>query len=186
MCAWRIAVDSGSDLLTIRHVKNEVLRNIPDLQVRQELTRELKSLEFDKTLKDIQHVIREYRHRRLAHFRFDTTVPEGDKTNAVPRPFGQDLDKVSSAIGQMINTLGFEMEYAFLLSDYDPRVIHPKHSNHQPDIEMLLDEEARSSKNLRLPESDPERWEILREKYSEAEMLIFNQYRLRFGLPRCS
>jgi len=183
LCAWRIAVDSDGDVLTLRSFKNELVQNVHDSVAKAELTAELKRIHFDLRLKAIATKITELRHRVFAHFQPSfLLVAKGKTPNQVPQITLSDLHKVRDAVNDLIQLLGFDTGYLFLPVDYDPAVQHPANVDPRPDIVRLLDGLAKASPIMHMPEGEPVVWPYRRELMSAPELAVYNEYRRRFGL----
>lgn len=68
MCAWRIAIDTDGDCLTVAQLKNSIVKNIIDPEALKCLKTQLKKVDFDKRTREVSRTIQEVRHTRYAHF----------------------------------------------------------------------------------------------------------------------
>lgn len=174
LCAWRIAIDSNGNILTIKRFKNEVLKHIQRDAIKKEVQKRLRTLNFEKKLKKIQDCITDYRHCRVAHYQ-----PRQD----IALPHVIVLAEVRDAVIELMRFLGFEEHFEFLVLEYNPAVKHPAGTETRPDVERLLDDCALSSRLISMPEKDPVRWDHRRRRMTRKDIQLFNEYRAKFKLP---
>ncbi|MEJ2745837.1 MAG: hypothetical protein P8123_09170, partial [bacterium] len=102
MCAWRIAVDSGKDCLTISRLKNAVLKHIVLPDMRKLLKKELQKTALSRKIGDIKSRIACLRHTLFAHFIRFLEGPSKPATLAVTL---QELKVVRDEINECVSVL---------------------------------------------------------------------------------
>jgi hypothetical protein len=97
-----------------------------------------------------------------------------------------ELKELCGVLEGVMNALGFGTRYDTLPIVYDPKVQHPAGSDARPDVERLLDELARASEYLNMPETNPEEWPFLCAALADEDLHAINRYRAKFGLKPCA
>jgi len=118
----------------------------------------------------------------IAHFHLYSNV----------KPTAEDIRFKSLALSELkgyVETLNsfFELlcfghQRAVLPWDYYSSANIPSDIDGGTDIDRLLNNVARESGYLDLPEENPQLWSAMREKLSEAHLAVLNQFRARFGI----
>jgi len=183
MAISRLVVDQAGDLLTIRHVKNYVFTNAKSGGGITQVQDELRALNFDAQISNTQEVIRELRHKWVAHLRRDTLAQKSDGIPSVPVVPVRDLKAVAHSICDLIEAISFDAGRSFIYPEYDPNVTSPRTADPRTDIERLLDWIAEKSDLLHAPEDQPEVWTDAKAKLNEESLKVFNVYRSKLGLP---
>lgn len=182
MAVWRIAVDSDSDVLTLRHLKNQITQNMRTDGLKAELIALLKQIGFEKTVGIVTPKIRAIRCNYLAHNnREKNTRPTPQDIKDRKLSF-TDLQSVMESLARLFEPLCFAQRKALVTPDYDDWEYDVPVDN-RTDIEKLLDEIAKSSPLLNMPERDARLWVIMKADKSPDDLQVINTYRAKFGLP---
>jgi hypothetical protein len=183
MIIWRITLDSSTDAVTIRRLRNGIMQNLKRTEDLNELKRVLQQVGFERGISELEPQVREIRNKVLAH----SNMPSYDHTNDVasvpPSLSLSDLMALQEKLHALFRTLCFGRQRAVYPLEYHPDVSHPVGTDDRPDIERLLDWVARESVVLNLPERQPQHWAHWRTNLSAEQLETLNQYRQRFGLP---
>ena len=146
------------------------------------LANDLADIDFERTLKLVEERVTEFRHKKLAHHDRGTHAPHSGEPQRVSTLALSELQQLRDAIAEMINALGSGTHYNSLPLDYDRQVIHPRGADPRPDVEVVLDEIARRSRVLNMPEEEPDHWLYQRKRLSPSDLVVINKYRRKFGL----
>jgi hypothetical protein len=65
---------------------------------------------------------------------------------------------------------------------YHPEVQHPPGYDSRPDIEIILDNIAKNSPLLNLPEKSPQAWKYRKDMLPETDLELLNKYRRKFKM----
>lgn len=171
---WKVAVDNKEEGLTLQQIKNKILQHLRKEDYRDQFRRALKNVDFEKTVSTFKHKITHIRHNYIAHFNLNANVnptPEQIRERTLLFP---ELKKYRDIIKSFFDLLCFGHRKALKPIEYE--------YDNCSDIEQLLDNFAKDSALLNLPEKEPDYWPIHRENLSEQELEILNKYRTKFGL----
>ena len=126
-------------------------------------------------------IIKDIRDGYIAHYT-ETTALIIQREKRSPKVPISDLQTVKDATNELIQTLAFEKTYTFLPAEYAPDVRPLKNVDSRPDIERILDNIARNSELLNMPERQPNIWRHRYKFLTEEELEVINKYRLKFNL----
>ncbi len=123
--------------------------------------------------------VKNWRNTVIAHFK------EWRLTNANPPPDVTRIDFTElrlliDTLNKLFHSLTFNVEYLPYQMDYNPKVIH--NQPYQTDIEDVLDNIAKESYRLNMPEAYPDQWKYLRPNLTQNQIDAINKYRIKFGL----
>ena len=183
MVIWRVAVDNRSEGLTLQQLKNKIRENLCKEDYREQFGKTLKKVDFEKGVSTFRPKIEELRHNYIAHFNLVKNVnptPEQIKQRSL---LVSEVREYNDALKRFFRVLCFGRQRELLPAGYHLDVIHPVGSDGRSDIEKLLDNVAKDSPVLNMPERDPDYWLHFSEGFSEQEVETFNGYRVKFGLP---
>ncbi|MEJ2745133.1 MAG: hypothetical protein P8123_05530 [bacterium] len=183
MCAWRIAIDTDGDCLTISRLKNAILQHVKSVDDRRRLKEELKRIDVGHKIKDIKDRIQLLRHRLFAHHvQFSESAATQTKPS-IPGVTLDDLRAVRDEVNEYISVLGFNTEYSQLPMDYDPNVIRPKDLDTRPDIVKILDDIAMRSPIVNMVENEPDYWSAFKNDLTKEQIDKINYYRTMLKKP---
>ncbi len=175
----KLVVDQG-DPYTLLKLKNDIQNTWIKDEYKPELRQLLRQAKFDKEVERILKQIREFRHSRLAHLDRDYIFAPTKEFNLGAIGVNmEDLKQVAGAIDRLFQTLSFGVDRIMLPLGYSPRIS----GNSKIDIEELLDNIARNSSLINMPERDGEWWPSARAQLSQRKLHYLNVYRRKFGLP---
>jgi hypothetical protein len=174
----RLATDQGDDLYTLSHFKNRV-RELVRPEYASSFDGKLKKYRFDKRTVDLFKRARDLRNERVGHISQEVALGEIEGTHL---NFSE-LKSLRDALNSLLEALSFNADHMMLPISYDPRVQHPRGSNHKPDIEELLDYLISTSFLLNVPEQNPILWEHWRDGLTGTDVEQINFYRKKYGLP---
>lgn len=171
----RLATDQAGDLFTLPRFRNRV-RDLIKPEYSAAFDARLKEARFDSEAKTLLAKARELRNHRISH----TTRDFVAENIELFRPNISELRALRDALNSLLNSLAFDVEYGMLPSPYDSRVLRHHEST---DIEDILDNIAKNSFFLNMPEQHPERWKYRGPNLSGDKLKILNYYRRKFGMP---
>ena len=174
----RLAADQGDDLLTLMRFKNKV-RKVIKPEYQPIFDDRIKRAGFDDRTKALIKKARNLRHERVAHILEEVALERQEGATVV---FGE-IRELRDQLNLLLDALSFNTQHMMLPIQYDPHVQHPRGIDARPDIEVLLDSVAERSPMLRMPEREPRSWSYTRNDLSDGDVLLFNKYRRKFGLP---
>jgi len=174
----RLATDSGKDLYTLLQFKNWVAQQVKD-EFKEDFQKHLKQAKFDKKTQEMLEKARGLRNTSVAHIKRDLVLGniEQDRLNFV------ELKALRDALNVLLKALSFNKERLMLPIQYHLGVVHPAGADSRSDIQRILDNIARDSNMLNLPEKNPHHWAAFRKNLSEENLRTINKYRAKFGLP---
>jgi hypothetical protein len=170
----RLATDEGADVFTLRRFKNRVLELVQD-EYKKDFRSWLRRARFDKQVEELLTKARDLRHHRIGHTTNDFIA--GRKR--VVRPGISEIKELRNALNSLLDALAFNVEFSKLPIPYDSRV----RPQRRTDIEEILDNIARDSAFLNMPEQRPDRWIYRRLRLNTEKLDTLNQYRRKFELP---
>lgn len=178
LAIWKIGIDSQSSGLTLRHFKNEIFRNLQHAQARTQVSSALLVVDFEARLSALKVKVVDLRHNIVAHWNRNwlNADVEFRSKRAVDVAHLKSMAKV---LDELFHILCFGSDFATLPIDY---YLDKHNPGRGTDIDELLDDIARKSPALSLPEGNPEVWLKLKTKLSLQDVASFNFYRMRFGL----
>ncbi len=181
----KLTEEGVSGTLTMGRLRGEVMQSLREESHKEELARALRSQQFDCTFSGLRARIRQLRHNYLAHFKREWNVkdptPEQVKERGVRL---SDLKALGDKLNSLFELLCFGERGEFLSIEYHPDVVRPVGSDPRTDVEAILDNIARDSAMLNMPERQPEIWPLYRDELSQEHLDVFNRYRSKFGLGK--
>ena len=180
MCAmiiWKLWLDKDERSLTLARFRDDVRQHVRS-EYRGDFDAALQNLQWDERALER---VEKFRHKRIAHF--DSTYnlsPEVRRTLWLLLP---DLTNLRDTLNSLFEILCFGHGAGLLPPYYDPKVQHPRDMDPRSDVEVILDNIARNSPILNMPEEQPLAWPFVREGLSEDSLQTLNEYRIEFGLP---
>lgn len=173
----RIAADYGADVFTLPRFKNRVRQFIKP-EIREAIDRRLRKVRFDETTQSLLEKARTLRSERVAHVLEDVALSRTDETIVT---FGE-IKSMRDELNSLLDVLSFNVAHMMLPLQYHPDVRHPPGVDSRPDIEAILDDVARRSILLNLPETNPTSWNFRKDNLPEQDIEILNKYRRKFDL----
>lgn len=183
MIIYKILIDSGSDTLTLRSFKNEIIQHFEE-EFKPQFKIGLKAVKFGKIKSELEIKIRDLRNNYLAHFKreFNAQIPPDSLKKLTI--FLPDIYDLTEKINTYFQLLCFGYGYAETYFAYSSNVIPPLGADPRSDIEIILDTIAEKSDILNMPEKQPWLWEIRKKSMSPKGIDILNHYRYKFGLNK--
>lgn len=171
MGLWRVLVDKRRDVLTLNHLKADVVAHMrPEKQ--QPFAAALDEIEFGQRTRVAQRHLLKVRHTFVAHYARDPA-----QGASVPVLTFDQLIEIKEETRTLLAVLAFEQGLSPDWPEYSP-LLHPQGPL---DVDILLATLARSSLWLSFPERDPYTWaEHLRQMPPE-EAEEFQRLRAQFG-----
>ena len=177
LTAWKLYEDT----LTLRGFKNEIREHIDNEEYKSGFDGALKEIKFERQIRPLRDRIKALRNKRIAHLDKDFNLsPEQIEEIRVSL---SDLGKFRDALNQLFELLCFGHQRSVLPIEYHPEVIRPPGVDARSDIERLLDNIARDSPLLNMPENEPDRWPYFRQGLPSDVLRVVNEYRRKVGLP---
>jgi hypothetical protein len=177
MMITRIVTDTGSDLYTLPHFKNNLIDWIKE-EYKDLLIDRLKQAKFDKDVRDMFERSRKLRTERLAHLQANIVLGKIPATKVV---FGE-LKSMLKSLNSLLDAISFNVDMVKLPFQYASAESQRATPTRKPDIEIILDMIARKSHMLNLPEKNPSEWERTKKYLEEDKIEQLNKYRSKFGL----
>lgn len=183
MCIWRISIDNTNDEgITLNQLKNKIFQNFKSADLKEEFSKELKSIDFDKKVSITNNKITEIRHNFISHYNyakysFPTAI------NKLPLIYLDELKDVQSNIVRYFDILCFGETKSALPIAYSPDLIQPKENDNRIDIEKILDKIAENSYYIKCDEDEKEILEMNVKQFPKEDLEIINQYRKKFNKP---
>ncbi len=182
MVIRRIVTDKGSDFLTLRKFKNELMQNAKDEVAKAKIADRLREVRFDKRVAAIEEQVKDLCNGWLAHLKKEVVSRSHNQTRRMPIVLVDKLKIVRDAVNDLITVLSFDTGRAFIYEEYSENVTYPRGTDSRPDIERVLDLVALNSPVLSMPDNYPDSWQDERSVFTEKELEQFNAYRKKFGL----
>lgn len=176
LTAWKMVEDT----LTLRRFKNEIRQHIR-CKYKNSFDVALKETKFERQIKPLVKPLKTLRDKRIAHLDKDFNLSSQQIKEM--RVSLSDLRVLRDALNQLFEVLCFGYQRHVLPIEYNPEVWHPPGVDARSDIERLLDNVARDSPLLNMPENEPDRWPYFREGLPTDVLQVLNEYRRKFGLP---
>jgi len=177
----KLAINSHKSKLSLNRLKNEIRKHLKP-ELLSEFDLKLNTLKFDKTVNKLKSRICALRNNRIAHYdkewNSNVDIP---KLNKIVLNL-EELIEIKSKIEQLFNVLCFSKKHSTDFMEYSPLIIWPKGETKSTDIEELLDNIAKHSGILNMPEEQSEFWTHYRQQLGEHDLGILNKYRHKFGL----
>jgi hypothetical protein len=177
---WRILLDTDGDSLTLRQLRNQVMSNARDDAARNSIAAELRSRDVDHRISQTEGRISHLRHSLFAHLDREavTSLPVNSSHSRVTFV---DLRELATAAHDLINAIAMGTYYMTLYPEYDPTVTRGGQST-RPDVELLFDDMAARSEDLRMPEAKPYEFQFYWKHRNPKQRAAFNEYRGKLGL----
>lgn len=163
LSVWRIAVDSGADLLTLSKFKAQTLVHITNPEAKKSVLRKLKRVDFEKSIESVQGQIRKLRHSRYGHLK--PVLPILVEV--------RDLRAIAANCLRLLNALSFEV------------VLHalpPAYLEWPSDVDLILGAIVCHSGILDMPEKEPAKWKEVADALTKYSRSLLNWCRRQHGL----
>lgn len=175
----RLATDQGSNLVTLRRFKNSVRKWVKP-EYAESFHEQLKISWFDHEVEHLLEMAKQMRTHQIAH----TTQDYFSGNIDFHRPDKLALEKMRDALNSLLQALSFNVQHMMLPLPYIDGVGRPQGLSPYTDIENILDNIAKNSILLNMPEVSQERWYWHKKlKMKEEDLVIVNSYRKKFNLP---
>lgn len=173
----RLAADQGAEFFTLPRFKNKIRFAVKGSyrDVFDELLREVR---FNNQVNILIKKTRDLRSLRVAHSTEEFVFGIAEE----PLVRFEELKELRDHLVSLFDALSFNVDHLMYPIQYSSRVQQGQGFDQRTDIEELLDLIAENSFALRVPENNPDEWEIQKEFYTERELDAFNEYRSKFGL----
>jgi hypothetical protein len=176
----KLITDRDGEKHTLRRFKNK-LKQLIKAEYQDTLNERLRRARLDSTANKLLVKLKKYRDEYVAHL--NRSLVEGKSD--VEALNMSDLLKLRDILNSLFEviTLKDDTEYMMVFLEYSPNVLNPPGSERRSDIEEILDNIARESAVLNLPERHPQRWKYQQQQMSREDLDRLNHYRKKFGLP---
>jgi len=174
----KAATDRGGDFFTLVHFKTLVRQGVRD-EFRAQVDHRLREAKFDRRVLALLEKARNMRSESVAHAIEGVVLGQDERARL---DFGE-LCELRDELNLLLDALSFNVGHMWLPVPYSSEAIHPKGSDSRPDIERILDEIARTSYLLNLPEQNPGMWALELQHRSSEDIKTLSKYRDKFGLP---
>jgi hypothetical protein len=184
---WKLALDSGGEhngkkSLTLKKFRSGVMQNLhPHLsdEIKDELTKNLKDIDFDKCFNTYKDRVVALRNERIAHFDYDRNTGSVLSAQSLQITLAELKDLATTACS-LFGELCFGFKQHLYFGGYGSSLAQKE----QTDIDVLLNFWAKNSEVLNMPEDQSWLWvDVYRGQFSDDEMKTFNTWRRRIGKP---
>ncbi len=176
LTAWKLVEDT----LTLRSCKNEIRQHMRS-KFKSGFDAALKETKFERQIERLVEPVKTLGDKRIAHLDRDFNLSSQQVEEM--RVSLSDLRVLRDALNQLFEVLCFGHERRVLPIEYHPEVVRPPGVDARSDIEKLLDNIARDSPLLNMPENEPDRWSYFRQGLSGDVLQVLNEYRKKSGKP---
>jgi hypothetical protein len=175
----KLVQDQGNDVFNLPKFKKKILLDYLRPEHERDLRAKLAECKFDEETRRLLQKAENLRDRQIAHFL------QGDNFQLRLDDFLSldDLKSLTKSITALFEVLSFGPRQRYLPMEYDPSIGHPDGTDTTPDIVRLLDQVARESPILNLPETNPIGWGVRRLSLPQDYINQLNTWRAKFGLP---
>jgi hypothetical protein len=180
LCIWRVLIDNSNEGITLKQLKNKISKNILDKEIRTELKKKLKYLDFDKSLKKINDKIEIIRHNSVAHLNFQD-YGLNPSENKLPALELDELKLANLQIVKYFNFLCFDSQKSVYTIDYHPEIKHPVGIDSRIDVERILDLIAKESYFIKGEEEIKDILQMKINQLPDDDLSEINRYRIKFG-----
>jgi hypothetical protein len=166
-------------------LKNNIRKNIIKINDNlEDFNKELKKIKFDDARKNIKAKITALRHKKIAHFDKNWNIDLSAKSLNELIPELNEIFAICSKINELFDLLCFSEKRSVEYVEYNPKIKRPMEPDYKTDIDEILDNIAKESDLLNMPEKQSEFWPHYKENLTETELEMLNNYRTKFNLPR--
>lgn len=177
---WRIVVDKGQDVLTIKRLKNSIRKNIIDNKIRSIFDKQLTEINFDEEVEQLEVKIKKIRTNYLAHFIRDSNVEQEDSSNDGIQIMYSDLNKFSDDIEKLFSIISFSDAHSTQTIGYLDSLINGE----ETDIDDVFNGLVRISSVLNMKEQQPDYFKQWIKDISLEDYKIINDYRKKFNMSQ--
>lgn len=175
-------LNDPKDNQTIPRFRNLIDQNLIRPEFQQSFRKHLKQIKKEINLKvsgkNLLTRLNDLRNTVIAHF-LEWRLTGNYPANLIEFDFSE-LETLFDITNQMFHSLTFNVQYIAHKPEYDPNIIHSK--PHQTDIDDILDDIAKRSFTLNMPEKNSVLWQSLKPNLTPRQLEALNQYRVKFGL----
>lgn len=183
MTLCRISLDARRETLTVQRFRDDVIANLRSEELRRAFAEHLASLAFDAKLAAISEGAKGLRDKHLAHLNREL-ARDPEKRGGYPVLPVDALQMACEGVCTLVDALSLDVGLGFDFIEYNADVIHPVGTDSRPDIDRILDNLARESVVLKMPDEQPHSWsDVWSKRLSAEDGALLNQYRERFGRP---
>lgn len=172
----KLVTDQGANqrqqVYTLKRFKNNVNKYVK-VEYRDDLREKLKSCDFEMKTTTFQQKAEKMRNQRIAHFPPEAILGPFDQTHQPERILFSELQVFCNELNKLYEALTFDAECFMLPLTYQDNV---------SDINWILESVAKNSNILNMPERNPRRWSVERQRLTEDELYHINHYRKKFDL----
>lgn len=177
-------VDPDKRTLTLQSFKNRVSKNMINKKYISQLDNALKKIDFATKIINIRKRVKEVRNKRLAHYdrRWIKKYMSKKPQKALAFPSLKEIKDMRDSLNSIFNLFCFGHGKAVLPINYISQTRYVDDIDNRSDIEILLNNMAKESPLLKMPEEQPNYWPKYRKTLSTKQINILNHYRKKFGL----
>lgn len=178
---WKIQVDNSFEKgKTLSQIKNDLLANFKDENIKQLFISELKKKALAKEIQEISDKVRILRHNVVAHLNFEG-IPKPNDQEQTKIKF-EELQLFTEHINIFFESLCFgDQKFVVPLEYYEGKNLISK-NKHKTDIEEILDTIVKESHIFDTQKNKPEVWSHLFPRLKQKDIDEINFYRNKFGL----
>jgi hypothetical protein len=173
----KLIIDKKSDLYTLKNFQRRVrvLMKADYHEAYDKIINDNQMLE--RQVKYILDKAKDVRDNQLAHLTQEAFQEAFDSKLKNNQIYLRDIKLIREKLNRCFSNLGFGTEYLMLPTCYQDS----KSFGHKSDIEEILDNIAKDSHILNLPEKSLDRWNVVFPILTEADLQQLNRYREKFG-----
>lgn len=179
-------VDPDKRTLTLQSFKDRVSKNMINEKYNSRLDNALKRIDFETKILNIRKRVKEVRNKRLAHYdrKWIKKYMFKQPQKALAFPSLKEIKDMRNVLNSVFNLFCFGHGKAVLPVNYISQARYADDIDNRSDIEILLDNMAKESPLLKMPEKQSNYWPKYRKTLSGKEINILNHYRKKFGLSK--
>lgn len=175
-----LLTDRGDGVCTLLMFRDRLSRDLLKPEYRTAFLRNLQTIRFRQRTHSLQQRSRRLRNQEIAHLLVREAIISDREIERQPFAL-RDLQTLRDALRELFRALSFNATYAMFPPGYSDDAL--ANGGLPTDIERLLTMIAEQSPLLRLPETDPTRWQERKRTLSREQMSTINHYRNKLQLP---
>jgi len=171
LIASRVCLDTRKNSLKLTEFRDEITKNLVSKKERSKFVDRHREVDFDGKMSEIGKQIKDLRNKRIAHLSKEIVGGSIKGSHFRQSVSLSGLREITNCLNEFFQVLSLGIGREMTLPNPDQ------------DIDRVLYMLARNSDVLNMLEQQPEFWPCYKENLSNADLLILNDYRRKFGLP---
>ena len=180
MICWRMVEERGNTLSFVSACNN-IGTNLRSQKYIQEYDDMIRELNFDDKISDIRKRVKRIRDARFAHFNRKWILSRSIEEKQKDLISLDEFHQIGNIFEELFNAICFGQRRGLVLMRYDVNDFTKESYWKKSDLDEILDNVARNSALLNMPEEQPEYWPVYRDTLSEYDLSVMNKFRKKFG-----